>query len=264
VEIYEVDQRRDVACALPASWPDTWPCFATLVRVKQTPATTGQDGVEHVLSIDDRVELEKHVVEVIAADTGAFTVRVSLNDPGRFVDDDGNPFEAEIEAIAAAGITNGCNPPTNDRFCPDQHVSRAEMAAFLIRSLGLEGSLSPHQGFFPDVPQGSWFAPYVELLFEIGITTGYPDGTYRPEATVSRAEMAAFLVRAFDDPDVLPPANGLFADIPAGSWYSEEAERLFNLSITQGCAINPLRYCPNDDVKRDQMAAFLARALGLP
>jgi hypothetical protein len=53
-----------------------------------------------------------------------------------FVDDDGSEFEADIEWLASTGITRGCNPPDNDRFCPDQPVTRAQMAAFLHRALG--------------------------------------------------------------------------------------------------------------------------------
>ena len=54
----------------------------------------------------------------------------------RFVDDNGSVFENDIEAIAAAGITTGCNPPVNDRFCPTSNVTRGQMAAFLHRALG--------------------------------------------------------------------------------------------------------------------------------
>jgi Tol biopolymer transport system component len=69
----------------------------------------------------------------------AFLVRAlglsdRLVDP--FVDDDGSVFEADIERLAAAGITNGCNPPSNSWFCPDGYVTRGQMAAFLHRALG--------------------------------------------------------------------------------------------------------------------------------
>jgi hypothetical protein len=70
----------------------------------------------------------------------AFMVRaLGLTDDGggnSFVDDDGSVFEVNIAKLAAAGITRGCNPPTNDRFCPDASVTRGQMAAFLHRALG--------------------------------------------------------------------------------------------------------------------------------
>ncbi|MCH7491221.1 MAG: hypothetical protein IID05_11070 [Gemmatimonadetes bacterium] len=60
------------------------------------------------------------------------------NDAGgnRFSDDDSSIFELDIDRIGAAGISKGCNPPTNDRFCPDSNVTRGQMAAFLNRALG--------------------------------------------------------------------------------------------------------------------------------
>jgi hypothetical protein len=66
--------------------------------------------------------------------------RIGCNDQpessGTFFDDDDSVFENAIERLAASGITVGCNPPTNDRFCPDDSVTRGQMAAFLKRALG--------------------------------------------------------------------------------------------------------------------------------
>lgn len=65
------------------------------------------------------------------------------SDADTFIDDDGSTFERDIEAIKAAGITVGCNPPENTRFCPSQAVTRAEMATFLARALDLEALVVP-------------------------------------------------------------------------------------------------------------------------
>jgi hypothetical protein len=48
-----------------------------------------------------------------------------------FIDDDGNTFEADIDKLGTAGVTKGCNPPANDQYCPDDFVTRGQMAAFL-------------------------------------------------------------------------------------------------------------------------------------
>ena len=56
---------------------------------------------------------------------------------GTFIDDDDSIFEPDIERLATAGITRGCNPPTNDHYCPNNNVTRGQMAAFLARALGL-------------------------------------------------------------------------------------------------------------------------------
>ena len=69
----------------------------------------------------------------------AFLVRaLKLTDDGGgdlFVDDDASIFEHDIDVLGTAGITRGCNPPTNDRFCPNRAVDRGQMAAFLRRAI---------------------------------------------------------------------------------------------------------------------------------
>ena len=64
-----------------------------------------------------------------------------------FVDDDGSTHEGGIEAIAAAGLTAGCNPPANDRYCPDANVTREQMAAFIARARQLAVS---EEDYFTD------------------------------------------------------------------------------------------------------------------
>lgn len=182
---------------------------------------------------------------------------------GRFVDDDGNIHEVDIEAIAAAGITLGCNPPVNDRYCPAASITRAELAAMLIRAMGETANLPTYQGLFPDVPAAQWYTGFVERSAQLGLTTGYGDGTFRPDALVSRAEIAAFVLRAIGDPLEAPIYMGLFADVPEEAWFAEYVERLYQIGISAGCDVDPLRYCPNDPVRRDETATFIARAFGL-
>jgi hypothetical protein len=71
----------------------------------------------------------------------AFLVRAfGYTDAGSgdlFIDDDGLIFEADIDRLGTAGITKGCNPPANDRFCPGDVLNRAQMAAFLHRALSI-------------------------------------------------------------------------------------------------------------------------------
>lgn len=262
VEVYVVDQRPELACVLPPGLPAGWPCFATFVRLAQTPAMVGERGTAHVLGIDEELRVGPFLVTVTGADTGSFTVRVSEQGSGRFVDDDGNPHETDIEEISRLGITLGCNPPSNDRYCPAQSVTRAEMAAFLVRALDEGANLPAYLGLFSDVVPGAWYTPFVERLAQLGVTTGETDGTYRPNAAVSRAEMSAFLIRAFAPGGSVVPI-GRFVDLPAGEWYAGFAEGLYVLGVTKGCSTSPLAYCPAAPVRRDQMASFLVRSLPL-
>ena len=99
-------------------------------------------------------------------DIGA--VELSLEERGPFLDDDGSVFEADIEWMATEGITRGCNPPTNDRFCPDSFVTRGQMAAFLVRALDLTDRFD--DPFIDD--DGSIFESDIERLAAAGITKG--------------------------------------------------------------------------------------------
>ncbi|NOX22325.1 MAG: hypothetical protein GXP36_04415 [Actinobacteria bacterium] len=112
-----------------------------------------------------------------------------------FTDDDGSIFEADINRLATAGVTSGCNPPTNDNFCPDDNVTRAQMAAFLSRTLSLPSAGSD---YFTD-DAASIFENDINRLAAAGITTGCNPPTndnYCPDDLVTRAQMATFLTRA--------------------------------------------------------------------
>jgi hypothetical protein len=114
-----------------------------------------------------------------------------------FTDTTASLFVEEIAALAGARITRGCNPSTgNDRFCPRDPVTRAQMASFLSRALDLSAGAT---GRFEDVPAGSTHERTIGALAEAEITKGCdpPDNTrFCPEQAVTRAEMATFLFRA--------------------------------------------------------------------
>lgn len=179
--------------------------------------------------------------------------------PGSFVDDDGNVHEANIEAIAAEAVTRGCNPPANHYFCPDQQVTRGQMAAFLGRALGLSAS---GQNYFID-ETGHLFEEDIHALYEAGITRGCdPPDNFRfcPDDPVTRGEMAAFLNRAFDYP---ASSQDHFGD-DDGTVFEGDIDAIAAAGVTAGC--NPPdnnEFCPHDSVTRDEMASFLARALEL-
>ena len=192
--------------------------------------------------------------------TGPQPANAQLAPGGTFTDDNGSFHEPNIEAIAAAQITTGCG--ATGLFCPNQPVTRAEMATFVIRALN-DTSAGGYQGHFSDVPDGLWYSRTVERLYELGITTGYPDGTFQPAGLVSRAEMAAFILRAVGQADGLMPYQNSFVDVSAGEWYASLTERMLQLGITQGCVASPASYCPLAAVTRAEMATFLTRAFGL-
>lgn len=106
------------------------------------------------------------------------------------------PAAAAIEQIAREGVTSGCG---NNNYCPASNVTRAQMAVFLLRMKHGDGwQPPPARGLFGDVPATNNFAPWIEQLAAEGITAGCGGGNYCPASTVTRAQMAAFLVATFE------------------------------------------------------------------
>ena len=175
-----------------------------------------------------------------------------------FVDTRNTVHGLNIARIADAGITVGCNPPDNDRYCPDQAVTRAQLATFLARALNLPEASRDHFGD----DDGSIHEESINRLAEVAITQGCnpPDNDrYCPDQAVTRAQLATFLARALD----LAPGSERFVDLE-DSPHRDSIERLVAAGITVGC--NPPdndRYCPDQAVTRAQLATFLFRALTL-
>jgi hypothetical protein len=118
-----------------------------------------------------------------------------------FMDVDDSPFQAEIGAIAVAGIATGCG---NGLFCPTRNVTRAEMATFLVRAFVGEGDFDPPPDAFYD-DDGSTHEPDINRIAAMGITLGCGEGRFCPHGAVSRQEMASFLTRAMGLDPIQPP-----------------------------------------------------------
>ncbi len=106
-----------------------------------------------------------------------------------------HPFCGEIAWLAEGGISTGWADGT---YRPSEPISREAMAAFLYRLS--EGAEAPvcDSGPFTDVTTASAFCGEIAWLADTGVTTGWPDGTFRPGALIERQAMAAFLFRAID------------------------------------------------------------------
>ncbi|MGD2101333.1 MAG: hypothetical protein PVG83_03795 [Acidimicrobiia bacterium] len=167
-------------------------------------------------------------------------------------------FFADIEWLGEQGITKGCNPPVNDLFCPRGILTRGQIAAFLVRALGLPPG-------DPDVfvdDDNSIFESDIDRLAAAGITKGCnpPDNDrFCPGEYVTRGQIAAFLVRAFGYVD--DGGGDLFVD-DDNSIFEHDIDRLAAAGVTKGC--NPPAndmYCPANLINREQFAAMLHRAL---
>jgi hypothetical protein len=171
-------------------------------------------------------------------------------------------FHDRIEDLFRSGVTSGCG---GGNFCPAQNVTRAQMAVFLLK--GIHGAAfvpPPATGtVFNDVNVGDFAAANIEQLAAEGITSGCGGGNYCPNASVTREQMAVFLLRSKHGAGyVPPPATGDFDDVPISSPFAKWIEQLAAEGITAGCGGN--NYCPSQAVTRGQMAVFLVKTFDLP
>ena len=204
-------------------------------------------------------------VAVLSAVAASLIVAAAVTAGAQGADTFGDIDEAgvharSVEALAEAGIVEGTGCGEG-RFCPDEPIDRWVMAVWLVRAVDGREPSPTSVSRFADVASGRWWVPHVERLAVLGITSGCATGPARfcPDDSVTRAQMATFLTRAFGL-EAAPSAG--FADT-AGNVHAANIDALAAARITAGCRTAPLRYCPKGAVTRAQMATFLARALGL-
>lgn len=182
---------------------------------------------------------------------------------GHFSDVSSNYWaQSYIEILYNSGITDGCSAGL---YCPEATVTRAQMAVFLLK--GIHGSdYTPPAGTseigFSDVASDFWAAAWIKQLAAESITGGCGDGAFCPDASVTRAQMAIFLLKAKHGASYSPPpAAGIFDDVPTDHWAAAWIEQLAAEGITGGCGAGT--YCPDSSVTRAQMAVFLVKTFNL-
>ena len=164
-------------------------------------------------------------------------------------------FYQEINWMRTSGISTGWADGT---YRPYQTVLRGEIAAFFYRLAGSPAYIPPATSPFIDVPTHHHFYREIAWMRASGITTGWADGTYRPDQPVLREQMAAFFYRFKGTPAYAPPAASPFIDVPDNQVFYKEISWMRAKGISTGWADGTYR--PYQAVLRDQMAAFTYRA----
>ena len=174
-----------------------------------------------------------------------------------------NQFYRFIETLFHNGVTGGCV----GGYCPTNPVTRAQMAVFLLKAKFGSAHLPPPctGTVFTDVPcSGNPFDPWIEELAGLQITGGCGGGNYCPNNTVTRQQMAVFLLKALEGSGYVPPGcTGVFEDVACPSQFADWIEELADRAITGGCSVTPALYCPTNPNNRGQMAVFLVKTFGL-
>jgi hypothetical protein len=165
-----------------------------------------------------------------------------------------------IQGIYAAEVIPECAAGS---FCPNNAITRKEMAKFLLLSK-LGASFTPPActvPMFTDVPCSHPYATWINEIAREGITSGCGAGLYCPDGNITRSQMAVFLMvaRGFP-PAACPPST--FLDVPTNSPFCGWINQVAAQGITAGCGGG--NYCPESLVLRGQMSVFLSVAFGIP
>lgn len=182
-----------------------------------------------------------------------------------YCDFDGDTFyNSNIDGYC---IGEGCEPascqtvPGTD--CDDSDSTIYPGAYELCNGLDDNCDTVPDEGVctitFSDVPPAHWAYPYIDFLFSQGIISGYPDGTFQPGNSITRAQFAKMIVNANGISEYYPPVP-TFSDVPLGHWAYGYIEAAVQADIISGYPDGTFR--PSDEVTRAQISAMIARSRG--
>ena len=144
----------------------------------------------------------------------------------------------------------------NGTFEPDRNMTRAEVTTMFARLLAEKMAADQtYSNTFSDVAKSHWAANYIGYMQQFGIITGYADGSFRPDASVTRAEFAAIASRF----ERLTEGTKSFSDVPSSHW----AAKYINFAATRGW-VNGYAdgtFKPNNSITRAEVAAVTCRLL---
>ena len=168
-----------------------------------------------------------------------------------FADIHGHFAKDDIISVSAEGVMRGVS---NTLFAPNETLTRAQAAVIAVRTLGLS---SVPSGAFPDTA-GHWASAEIAAAAHAGLIKGYPDGTFRPDARVTRAELAVLLSRMIESTYL---HDSVFQDVGTDHWASAEISALAAHDILRGYSDGTFR--PENDITRGETAAVINRLLKL-
>lgn len=164
------------------------------------------------------------------------------------------PFYTEITWAINKGLLTGFADGT---FRPGGSIDRQNLARVIYTYRGKPAYTPPAKSPFTDVPAGHPFYKEINWMVSKGLTTGYPDKTFRPANPVERNAFAAFLYRMAGEPSYNSPVKPYFSDVPPTAAFYKEICWLKDMKITTGWADGT--YLPLEPTQRDAVCAFLYR-----
>ena len=235
-------------------------------------ATAGEGGS---ISPDGRVQVayDRNKSFIIQADEGYELADVlvdgrSVGAVGRYTFEKVHKNHTITAVFTASQKLNGVDRWLNTRdhiaylsgypdgtFGPDRNMTRAEVAQMFYALLNDQNV--PATVSFSDVPDGAWYADAVETLASLGLFTGYPDGTFHPNSTITRAEFAA---AALSFADMAPSARCSFPDVSAQDWFYPYVASAAEYGWIGGYPDGTFR--PSGSITRAEVAVIVNHMLG--
>ncbi len=201
------------------------------------------------------------VTAQVRLENTALTLAVVHVEPVSYGDMNGHWAGQAVGLLSSKLVVDGME---GGLFQPESLLTRAQYSAMLVRALGLEASASAAGGSFTDVAADSWYSATVQAAVKVGITDGYEDGSFRPEARITREEMAVMLYRALHAVDTAPAADasalaGLSDSGELAGWSRDAVSALVKSGLINGRNDG---FAPAADATRAEAAAVLQRLLG--
>lgn len=241
------------AAATPLTAANVIPTMSRELKASLTPASDLPNGLYTVhvkVMEEDGTELAQ------ATSNFTFHPRATFNDiKGHWAQDD-------IEIMAGLGIARGIG---NNMFDPDGRVTRAQFAALLIRALGIEET-KPAQKHFKDVHSGAWYYREVETAYASGLVLGYPDGRFKPDAYITREELAVMVLRGLAKggkqvaaADIEGTLARFHDQANIGAWARQSVAEAVQKGLLKGR--DGGRFAPKENATRAEATVLIKRML---
>ena len=145
---------------------------------------------------------------------------------------------------------------------PQGNITRAEVATIFFRLLRdpVRTQYWSQTNDYPDVAFNKWYNNAISTLTNMGIICGYPDGTFRPDAPITRAELTKIAAGFFSDPRVAATYDGRFSDVHGAEWYISYLMTALEEGLIEGYPDGSFR--PNRPITRAETCTIVNRTLG--
>jgi beta-mannanase len=222
----------------------------TSVQVGPNSSTAVDLTVQAGAGVTDRITLTASTGATIAtAAIGAWTVAQAFGD----IDAQNWAYDF-VQFLVGEGALSGY---ADSSFRPNNPLTRAQFAKMLVSGMGWP-LVQPAQATFNDVPATNWAFPYVETAAQRGVLAGYQDHTFRPNNSVTRAQLTKAIVNARGW-TLLAPPDASFSDVDTTNWAFPFVETAVDIPVLAGYADGSFH--PNAAATRAQVAKILLGGL---